>query len=266
MDITDKVALITGGGRSIGRGIALVMARNGANVAIADLHFDDAASVASEINSLGRAALPVISDVTDQASVDSMIHTVLERFGRIDILVNNAGVIAAPGWESREVPSDEDWDLIFGINVRGIARVTETVIPHMKNQRYGKIVNISSVAGRLGSRTSVPYSASKAAVINLTQTTAVELAEFNINVNAICPGILWTPMWQRIAVRYEKIHERDRGLSEREVFDRYVAERTPLGRAQSPEDIGNAATFLVSDLASNITGQTLNVSGGSHMN
>ena len=113
---------------------------------------------------------------------------------------------------------------------------------------------------------SSPYSASKAAVISMTQTAAVDLAEFNINVNAICPGLLWTPMWQRIAARYEKVNERDRGMSEREVFDRYVAERVPLGREQTPEDIGNAAAFLASDLASNITGQALNVSGGSHMN
>jgi NAD(P)-dependent dehydrogenase (short-subunit alcohol dehydrogenase family) len=266
MDITDKVALVTGGGRGIGRGISLVMARNGADVAVVDLNLQDAQGVAAEIAALGRSAIAVEADVADQASVDSMVNTVVERFGRIDILVNNAGVIAAPGWESRELPSDEDWDLIMSINVRGVARVTETVAPHMMKRRYGKIVNIASIAGRLGSRTSSPYSASKSAVISMTQTAAVDLAEFNINVNAICPGLLWTPMWRRIAARYEKIHEQDRGLSEREVFDRYVAERIPLGREQTPEDIGNAATFLASDLASNITGQALNVSGGSHMN
>ena len=266
MDITDKVALVTGGGRGIGRGIALVMARNGADVAVVDLNLDDAESVSAEIAALGRAAVAVKADVADQACVNSMVDAILERFGRIDILVNNAGVIAAPGWESRELPSDEDWDLIMSINVRGVARVTETVAPHMMKQRYGKIVNIASIAGRLGSRTSSPYSASKSAVISMTQTAAVELADYNINVNAICPGLLWTPMWRRIAARYEKIHEQDRGLSEREVFDRYVAERIPLGREQTPEDIGNAATFLASDSASNITGQALNVSGGSHMN
>ena len=266
MNITNKVALVTGGGRGIGRGISLVMARNGADVSVVDINLDDAESVAAEIAALGRAAVAVKADVADQVSVDSMVDAVLERFGRIDILVNNAGVIAAPGWESREIPSDEDWDLIMAINVRGVARVTETVAPHMMQRRYGKIVNIASIAGRLGSRTSSPYSASKSAVISMTQTAAVDLAEFNINVNAICPGLLWTPMWRRIAARYEKIHEQDRGLSEREVFDRYVAERTPLGREQTPEDIGNAATFLASDLAANITGQALNVSGGSHMN
>ena len=177
MDITDKVALVTGGGRGIGRGIALVMARNGADVAVVDLHVDDADSVAAEITALGRTAVAVEADIADQASVDSMVHSVVDRFGRIDILVNNAGVIAAPGWESRDMPSDEDWDLIMAINVRGLARVTETVAPHMKRQRYGKIVNIASIAGRLGSSTSSPYSASKAAVISMTQTAAVDLDE-----------------------------------------------------------------------------------------
>jgi meso-butanediol dehydrogenase/(S,S)-butanediol dehydrogenase/diacetyl reductase len=266
MDITNKIAIVTGGGRGIGRGIALVMAQNGADVAIVDLHMGDAEAVAAEIAALGRASIAIEADVADQASVDSMVSGVVDRFGRIDILVNNAGVIAAPGWESRDMPGDEDWDLIFAINVRGMARVTETVAPHMRQQRYGKIVNISSIAGRLGSKTSSPYSASKAAVISMTQTAAMDLAEFNINVNAICPGLLWTPMWKRIAARYEKVNERDRGMSEREVFDRYVAERIPLGREQTPEDIGNAAAFLASDVASNITGQALNVSGGSHMN
>ena len=193
-------------------------------------------------------------------------NAAIQRFGRIDILVNNAGIVAAPGWEERERPSEEDWDMIYAVNVKGVAGVTESVVPHMKRRRYGKIVNIASIAGRLGSRTSAPYSASKASVINMTQNFALDLAEFNINVNSICPGLLWTPMWQRIATRYGTIPGDRQGLPPREVFDRHVKQVIPMGREQTPEDVGHAVAFLASDYAKNITGQALNVSGGSHMN
>ena len=142
----------------------------------------------------------------------------------------------------------------------------EAVTPAMKRRRYGKIVNIASTAGRQGSLTSGPYSASKAGVINLTQTWSLELAEFGINVNAVCPGLLWTSLWERIARRFGTISGDEQGMTPREVFDRYVKRRIPLGREQTPEDIGNAVAFLASDYAENITGQALNISGGSHMN
>ena len=136
----------------------------------------------------------------------------------------------------------------------------------MRERRYGKIVNIASVAGRIGSTTSAPYSISKAGVISYTQAIGLEEAKHNINVNAICPGLLWTPLWRRIAVRHGAHRDEDKGLTDREVFDKYVKERTPLGREQTPEDIGNAVAFLASDAAQNITAQALNVSGGSHIN
>ena len=266
MDVTGKIALVTGGGRGIGRGIAGVLARNGADIAVADVNLDDALGVAAEISDTGRQSMAQQVDVTVQGSVDSMVEAVLDRFGRIDILINNAGIIGAPGWEERETPSEEDWDSIYAVNVKGIARATQAVAPHMKERRYGKIVNIASIAGRLGSPTSAAYAASKASVINMTQTWAVELAGSNINVNAICPGLLWTPMWMRIATRFGTIPSDHTGRSPREVFDRHVEQRIPLKREQTPEDIGNAASFLASDYAQNITGQALNVSGGSHMN
>ena len=266
MDLTDRVAIVTGAGRGIGRGIATVMARCGATVAVADINIDDASSVAAELAAMGRDSVALKADVTDQAEVDALAESVIDRFGRIDAVVNNAGIIAAPGWENRENPDEQDWDMLYEVNVKGVARVTEAVLPHMRERRCGKIVNIASVAGRIGSTTSAPYSISKAGVISYTQAIAIEEAQHNINVNAVCPGLLWTPLWRRIAVRHGINRDEDKGMTAREVFDKYVKERTPLGREQTPEDIGNAVAFLASDAAKNITGQALNVSGGSHIN
>ena len=265
MDVSNKKALVTGGGRGIGRGIVLAMARNGADVAVADLNAADATSVASEVSELGRRALPLKVDVTDQASVDEAVRKVLSEFGSIDILANNAGIIAAPGWEERDSSNETDWDMIYAVNVKGIFRVTEAVSPHMKERRYGKIVNVASGAGRQGSADNPPYNASKAAVISYTQSSALELAPYSINVNAICPGLLWTPMWGRIASRHVLRREDLAGLRPREAFEKIVQDRIPLGREETPDDIGNLAAFLASDVSLNITGQSINVNGGSRM-
>ena len=266
MELTDKVAIVTGSGRGIGKGIAKILAKDGAKIIVADMNLDDALKVASEIDDLGSSGTPLRVDVTVQEAVDSMADSVISKFGQIDILVNNAGIIAAPGWEDRDDHSDEDWNLIYEINVKGMARVTEAILPHMQSRKYGKIVNIASIAGRIGSITSGPYSVSKAGVINYTQSTALEQAINSINLNAVCPGMLWTPLWNRIAIRNGSVQAQYQGLSARQVFDKYIEEKIPLGREQTPEDIGNAVAFLASDRAKNITGQALNVSGGSHFN
>ena len=265
MDVSKKKALVTGGGRGIGRGIALALASNGADVAVADLNAADAASVAAEVGELGRRAHSLDIDVTDQASVDEAVRSVLSEFGEVDILANNAGIIAAPGWEERDSSDEADWDMIYEVNVKGIVRVTEAVSPYMIERRYGKIVNIASGAGRQGSADNPPYNASKAAVISYTQSSALELAPYNINVNAICPGLLWTPMWERIATRSVLRREDLAGLGPREAFERIVQERIPMGREQTPDDIGHLAAFLASDASRNITGQSINVNGGSRM-
>jgi NAD(P)-dependent dehydrogenase (short-subunit alcohol dehydrogenase family) len=265
MDLGDKVALITGGGRGIGRGIATVLARNGADVVVADINQSDVDEGAEAISSLGRRALGYRVDVTDQESVGAMVAATLSEFGRIDILVNNAGIVAAAGWENRDESTWEDWDQIFEVNVKGIVRVTNAVSVHMKERHYGKIVNIASVAGRGATGTSAPYSVSKSGVIILTQAQALELAPFDITANSICPSLLWTPMWERISTRWTRDPKYE-GLTPRQIFDQVVKDRIPLGREQTPEDIGNAVTFLASDASKNITGQALNVSGGSHIN
>jgi len=238
MDVPGKVALVTSGGR----GIVMALAENGVDVAVADIGNENARSVAAEVAELGRKSLAMAVDVTDQASVEGAVAQVIEQFGTIDILVNNAGVVGAPGWEQREELDDEDWHQVYAVNVKGVARVSRAVAAHMKDRRYGKIVNISSVAGRFGTQTSLSYGASKAAVINLTRTMAIVRASFSVNVNAICPGLLWTPMWERIADHWTSVDEKYRGLRGREAFERAVKERVPLGREQTPEDVGYLAT------------------------
>ena len=265
MDVTGKIALVTGGGRGIGQGIALTLAENGADVVVTDISTEDAERVADEVQEMGQRSMASRADVTDQASVETMVWDAIARFERIDILVNNAGIIAAPGWEERERANEEDWTTIYEVNVKGLVRVTEAVVPHMKERRYGKIINISSTAGRSGNLANPPYAASKAAVISYTRACAAELAAYNITVNTICPGHIWTPMWERIAYRQSISPEYPQGLSTREVFDRVVEELVPLKREQTAEDMGALAAFLASDHAKNITGQAINVNGGSRM-
>ena len=265
MDITGKTAIVTGGARGIGRGIALVLASNGADVVVADIIKDEAREVTTEVEARGRQAMACGVDVTDQDSVNCMVQDTIDRFGRIDILVNNAGTVGAPGWEQRQETTEEDWDMSYEVNVKGTVRVTGAVAGHMKQRRYGKIINVSSVAGRQGQPFSPAYSVSKAGVISFTQASALELAPYDVNVNAICPGLIWSPLWERIADRRSALFEDFEGLSPREVFDKVVRDSTPLKRGQTPEDMGYLAAFLASDYARNITGQAINVSGGSRM-
>ncbi len=267
MDVTGKIAVVTGGGRGIGRGIVLALARNGADVAVADVNPDEAAAVAAEAAELGRRSMTSRLDVTDQASVDEMVSEVTARFQRVDVLVNNAGIYAAPGFEERDEANEDDWDMIYEVNVKGVVRVTGAVKPGMKDRRYGKIVNIASIAGRRGSPENPPYAVSKTGVISYTQASALELAPYGINVNAICPGSLWTPMWERIAVRRGGSQkENPEELAPRGFFEDTVRRTIPLQREQTPEDIGNLAAFLASDLSRNITGQSINVDGGLRLN
>ena len=266
MDVTGKVAVVTGGGRGIGRGVCLAMARYGADVVAADVNAAEAEAVRDEVAAMGRGASALRLDVTDAASVAGMVEEAVSRHGRIDVLVNNAGIIGAPGWQDRRETTEEDWDLLYAVNVKGMAAVIDAVSPHMRQRRYGKVINIASVAGRLGNPDNPPYGISKAGVISLTQAYAVLLAPFNVNVNAICPGLLWTPMWEKISLRRSALPQNTEGLTPRELFDRTVRDRTPLGREQTPEDVGNLAVFLASEAARNITGQAINVDGGSRMN
>ena len=266
-----RVALVTGAAQGIGRGIALVLASRGAVVAVSDVNRDGARAVAREVEAAGGRAFPTGGDVTDAGSMLAVASEMVEREGRIDICVANAGVVGSEGYEDRKAHTLDDWDLTFEVNVKGLVNTIDAVVPQMKARRSGKIVTIASHAGRTprGSSqdhtASVPYSVSKAAAIQLTHWLAVHLAPYDINVNAVCPGTLWTPMWERIARSRRLDDTALQDLSPREVFDWFIESRVPLGRPQTPEDIGNAVAFLVSDDASEITGQALNVNGGAVM-
>ena len=262
MELSGKVAIVTGGGNGIGRGIALELAERGADIVLGEIDVDSAARVAQEIKAAGQDAIAVETDVTQQASADSLFQAAIERSGTVDILVNNAGVGGAPGWWERSESSSDDWDAAFDVNVFGMVNCTKSVEDHMRSQKSGKIVNIASVAGRIGAGGIAHYSASKAAAINVSQAYAFRLAPSNINVNTVCPGLLWTDLWEKLAVRRKVIRPNERELSGRDVFLRRLAETTPMNREQTPQDIAKVTAFLVSDRARNITGQAINVTGG----
>ena len=261
MRLAGKVAIVTGGAQGIGRGIVLCMAREGADIAIADLKVDGAKRVVDEVTALGRKAIAVKTDVTKQADFEALYETVKRDLGKIDILVNNAGTACQPGNPfTNNVESD--WDQVWAVNVKSIFFACKAIAPYFIERKSGKIVNIASIAGTMNSPNMPPYSVSKMGVVTFTKVVAKEMAQHNVNVNAICPGILWTQFWQETAERLIKAGGPFAGMAPREVFENRVNANIPMKREQTPEDIGNAAVFLASDEARNITGQALHVDGG----
>jgi len=259
--LSRRIAIVTGGGRGIGRGIVLELAEAGADIAIADVDLEGAERTADEVATVGREVLVCQVDVSDTQSVQRGIDQVVGRFGKIDILVNNAGIVQD---HVGDAVTGDDFDRCYQVNLRGIWNVSSAVIPHFREAGKGKIVNIASIAGRRGDNALAPYSASKAGAISLTQSMAFSLGPHGINVNAVCPGLLWTPMWEKLEGMFRRNTDPD-VVSERAGFDSYIQANCPLRREQTPEDIGHAVVFLVSDEAKNITGQALNVDGGIHM-
>lgn len=250
MGLHNQVALITGSAQGIGRGIVMELAKVGANIVVADINKARAESVAVEVHALGSDALPLFMDVTDSESIDNCVEKALAHFSRIDILVNNAGV----GFEEKGLI--EEFDVNYAVNLKGVWQVTSALIPHFKKNQKGKIINIASICGRKGVQPStMAYNASKAAVINLTQSLAMSLGSDNINVNAICPGAVKTPQ-----------NEAARKKSNDPNWENYAQTYTQLKRPLTPEDMGMAVAFFASSQAKNITGQALNVDGGHFMN
>jgi NAD(P)-dependent dehydrogenase (short-subunit alcohol dehydrogenase family) len=261
MRLTGKVAVVTGGGSGIGRGIALAMAREGADVAIPDIQVLNAEKVAGEIKGLGRKVVAMKTDVTSAADVKAMVDRTREALGRIDILVNNAGMASPPGMPFTN-NTEEDWDRTFAVNTKSVFLTCKAVAPYFIERKAGRIINIASIAGPISAVTMPPYSVAKMGVITLTRVIAKELAAHGITVNAICPGVLWTDFWQKLATHIAETNPAFKGLTPRQVFEKRVGDIIPMKREQTPEDIGWAAVFLASDEARNITGQALNVDGG----
>jgi meso-butanediol dehydrogenase / (S,S)-butanediol dehydrogenase / diacetyl reductase len=261
MRLAGKVAVVTGGGSGIGRGIVLAMAQEGADIAIPDIQVINADKVAGEVRALGRKALAMKTDVTSSADVKAMVDRVREALGKIDIVVNNAGMAAPPGLPFTN-NTEDDWDRAFAVNTKSVFIVSKAVAAHMIERKAGRIINIASIAGPISAGTMPPYSVAKMGVITLTKITARELAAHGITVNAICPGVLYTDFWQKLAAHIAETNPAFKGMTARQVFDKRVGDLVPLKREQTPDDIGWAAVFLASDEARNITGISLPVDGG----
>jgi NAD(P)-dependent dehydrogenase (short-subunit alcohol dehydrogenase family) len=264
MRLEGKVAVVTGGGAGIGRGIVLCMAREGANIAIPDIQDANAQAVVKEVVAMGRTAVSMRCDVTKAADVQAAIDRVKKELGRIDILVNNAGMASAPGMPFTN-NSEEDWDRTYAVNLKSVFLTCKAIAPYFIERRAGRIINIASIAGPLAAMTMPPYSVAKGGVITFTRVIAKELAPHGVTVNAICPGVLWTAFWEKLAQHIADTNPAFKGMTARQVFDKRVGDVIPMKREQTPEDIGWAAVFLASEEARNITGQALNVDGGSVM-
>jgi len=246
MRLKDKKAIVTGAGQGIGRSIALKMAQEGADAAIAEWNTETGTQTKKEVEALGGRALYIKVDVANQKQVRNMVAEVLEAWGRIDILVNNAGFDR--GATLLKV-KEEDWDAVLGVHLKGTMNCIQAVVPHMIENGYGKIINISSIYGKSGGVAAISYSAAKAGIIGLTKSVARELGRYQINVNVVVPGLILTPTIAKMAEKYRNM----------------IIELTPLGRIGQPEEIANVVAFLASDEASFMTGATVEVSGGASM-
>ncbi|RLL65156.1 SDR family oxidoreductase [Ochrobactrum soli] len=242
-----KIALVTGASRGIGRAIAIGMAARGFDVAINDIERqkDALQEVAQEIQATGRRALTVYADVSNKADVEAMVKKTADAFGRIDAIVNNAGILIASDVEHLK---EEHWDSVLDVNAKGTFLVVQAVLPYMKQQKYGRIVNIASIGGKHGAPEQAHYSASKAAVMGFTRVLAQEVGTHGITANCICPGIILTDMGR---VNLDDVAVRQSWQ-----------EKTAMRRIGDPEDVVGPVAFLASDDSAFVTGQSLNVDGG----
>lgn len=254
MSFKDKVVLVTGSTRGIGRGIALAFAREGANIAINGTNGDLCKKVVEEVRREGGEGVDVPGDVSKTDVVKEIFQKVVKKFNYIDILVNNAGIIYIADCVST---SDEQWDRTMDVNCRGVFLCSREAAKHMIKRKTGKIINLSSQLGKTGVAKYTHYCASKFAVIGFTQALALELAPFGVNVNAVCPGIVDTDMFDDEL----KVLKDLNGKSEEDLRKDFL-EMIPLGRYETPEDVANLVLFLASEKASYITGQSFNVTGG----
>jgi NAD(P)-dependent dehydrogenase (short-subunit alcohol dehydrogenase family) len=254
MELQGQVAIVTGAGRGIGRATALELARMGADIVVAELDEGGADKTAALVKDAGRRAAVIPTDVTRRAELTAMVERTLAAFGRIDVLVNNAGIYRAAA--TLDV-TEEHWDAIMTLNARAVFFASQAVLPAMIAARRGSIVNLASMAGKIGSRTNLPYNVSKAAVISMTKSLALAHAADGVRVNCVCPGFVETDMWTMVARQQGAIL----GLTPEE-FTRRRLESVPLGRMERPEDVASVIGFLASPRAAYMTGQALSVDGG----
>jgi 3-oxoacyl-[acyl-carrier protein] reductase len=242
----DKVAVVTGASRGIGRSIALALAAEGARIVAVDLGLDDTEKLAEEIRAQGGEALAVVGNVTVAEDAERMIKAAVDKFGRVDILVNNAG-ITKDGLLLRM--KDEDWDAVLNVNLKGAFLCSRAAAKVMTKQRYGRIINIASIVGQMGNAGQANYCASKAGLIGLTKSNARELAKRNVTVNAVAPGFIATPMTDALP---DKVKQE-------------LLAQIPQERLGSADDIANAVLFLAAERSGYITGQVIGVNGGMYM-
>ena len=252
MLLETRVAVITGSASGMGKAMALKFAGEGCDIAVVDLQFESAQKVADQIQSLGRRAVAIKADISVGKDIQSMIGESLEYFGKIDILINNAG---AAGGGSLENSDEREWDQVLALNLKGAFLACKAAVPHMKKQRYGKIINLSSMGAVRPSVSVLAYHSAKAGIIGLTRNLAFELAPFHICVNCIVPGPIETPFWDPLS----------KGMSaeqKKAFFAALGKKEVPLGRMGTPEEIAGPALFFASELSSYVTGQVLCVAGG----
>ncbi|MBW2053847.1 MAG: SDR family oxidoreductase, partial [Deltaproteobacteria bacterium] len=241
MRLEDQVVVVTGGGGGLGEGIALCLAKAGAHVVVSDIKQDLAENVAAKVRDSGRKALAIQTDVRRADECQSLIDTALKEMDRLDILVCSAGVSGTSEMPTQDEPmaienlTEEAWDLTIDVNMKGVFLCNRAVIPHFKKEKKGKIVNISSVAGRKGSAMLPFYSASKAGVINFTQSVATQLAPYHINVNTVCPGIIWTPMWAEGIKRMIEFVPEFKGMNPEQAFNIMAQTSIPFQKPQTTE-------------------------------
>ncbi|MBI21339.1 MAG: hypothetical protein CL780_03730 [Chloroflexi bacterium] len=273
-DLHGKVAFITGAARGIGQGIAEILSERGAILAVCDLDKKDFLNLEKSVSDNGKEIILGSVDVTNQDSIKTFVDKVIDQYGKIDICVPNAGVIGSKGFENRKNFIDEDWESTWGVNVKGVVNTVEAVKGDMISKESGKIVIIASHGGRKprgvgekGRGTGQhPYMVSKAAAIQYMHQMAIDLGRYNINVNAVCPGRLWTSIWESIAINHKETNPDYADYSPYEIFLELIKGYMPLGRPQTPHHIGKTVAFLSSDDASKITGQAINVNGGAILN
>lgn len=251
-DFSNKTAVVTGGGKGLGRAIVHGLAAQGARVHVLDLDLDAAQETAASCGGVASRC-----DVSD----DAQVQACFARIGHVDFLINNAGVVSAPGQPFTN-NTEDDWDRTFAINVKSIRHTAAAVSEQMRSRGDGRIVNITSITGVIAAPFMPPYSVSKTAANGLTRVLARDFASFGVTVNAICPGFIWSPLWEDLGEAMAEASKGAQGKNAQEVFQGRIDQLVPMKRPQTPEEIAGTVAFFCSDSARNITGQILSVDGG----